>query len=430
MLSRSFLSSSCLLALALLGCSLEPPGEPLGERQHPIVGGEETAECSWPTAVHFVASLDENTQGECTATLVHPKLITIAAHCVDQGVPQEIFFGDTRDHDGPGRRVGIESCTQKGGQQAGEDFAYCILDEEVNDVSIIPILYGCELEQLQEDSQVALVGFGNIDEDTPSPGGRKRWVEAPVVEIEEKTIDLGESGHSNCFGDSGGPAFLQLADGSWRVFGATSTSYVVDDVACAHAGTWAFTPYYVEWMEESSGLDVTPCFDADGTWNPGPDCKGVPKNPEASTGTWLQMCRQTEQLSGFLATCGAPYEPPSTGGSAGAAGAGASAGGNAGTAGSAVGVGGAGGSGGGGSAGLGGVAGTATAGGGQGGVAGTTSTTSAGSSAMPVAAVPTAGGEVIGGCACRLAPRQSGWRSLLGLVALGLAGALRRRRFR
>jgi hypothetical protein len=165
---------------------------------------------------------------------VHPKLITVAAHCVDEGTPVDVFFGDTRDQDGPGRVVDIESCHVRGGQQAGEDFAYCILEEEVTDVSIIPILYGCELDLLQEDARAMLVGFGNIDEDTPPPMGHKRWVEAPIVKIEEKTIDVGEPGASNCFGDSGGPAYFQMPDGSWRVFGTTSTSYVVDGVACAN----------------------------------------------------------------------------------------------------------------------------------------------------------------------------------------------------
>ena len=421
------------LALSALACSGQPSSEHVASRRHPIVGGEETPECGWPTAVHFVASLGGNTQAECTATLVHPKMITIAAHCVDEGTPEEIFFGDTRDHDGPGRSVRIEHCEEKGGQQAGEDFAYCILEEEVNDVSIIPILYGCELQQLQEGEQVALVGFGNIDEDTPSPGGHKRWVEAPVVELDEKTIDLGESGHSNCFGDSGGPAYFQLADGSWRVFGATSTSYVVNDVACAHEGTWAFTPYYVPWIEESSGLDVTPCYDADGSWNPGPDCGGVPKNPEQSTGTWAQMCRQTEQLSGFLSTCGEPYEPPSTGGTGGAGGS-AGASGSAGMAGaSGATLGGAGG--GAGSAGTGGVAGAAFAGAaptssGAGGVAGSSfggSGGSSGSGQVPLGVATSSTEQVEGGCACRAPAGRGGSPGGLALLGLALAAFYRRR---
>ncbi len=414
------------LLLASWGCSGQPAPEHLGERRHPIVGGQETETCSWPTAGHFVTKLSQNTQAECTATLVHPKMITLAAHCIDEGTPVDVHFGDTRDHDDPGRSVAVESCHQKGGQQAGEDFAYCILAEPVNDVSIIPILYGCELDKLQEGATVALVGFGNIDEDTPSPGGHKRWVEAPVAKVETKTIDLGESGHSNCFGDSGGPAYIQMDDGSWRVFGATSTSYVVNNVACANEGTWALTPYYVPWIEEDSGLDVTPCFDADGTWNPGPTCLGVPKNPEVSTGTWAQMCRQTEQLSGPISSCGEPREPMGGGGAGGASGAAGSSGAGGGGTGGAGGVGGggAGGSGGdlAGSAGIAGGAGVT-----QGGAAGVSTVGVGGGSAIPLGVATASNQEVTGGCGCRV-PRPAPSSSGLAALALLALARLRRRR--
>jgi len=74
---------------------------------------------------------------------------------------------------------------------------------------------------LKPKQDIVLVGYGNIDEDTESPNGHKRWVHAPVVKRFTKTIDLGDSNHTNCFGDSGGPAYVQLEDGTWRVFGAT-----------------------------------------------------------------------------------------------------------------------------------------------------------------------------------------------------------------
>ena len=202
------------------------------------------------------------------------------------------------------RHVAIEGCHEKGGQAADEDFAYCILNEAVTDVPIIPILYGCETQILKPKQDIVLVGYGNIDEDTESPNGHKRWVHAPVVKRFTKTIDLGDSNHTNCFGDSGGPAYVQLEDGTWRVFGATSTSTVINNVACAANGTWAYIPYYVPWIEEDSGLDITPCYDSDGTWNPGPDCQGIPTNPEVSGGTWAKMCTEKLKLSGPIASCG------------------------------------------------------------------------------------------------------------------------------
>jgi hypothetical protein len=303
--------SSCIVlvvALALAGCGGPAEKDATMTKASPIVGGDETPTCAWPTTVHYRTSITANTEAGCTATLVHPKMVTIAAHCMEGSTPIEVTFGELVDESKSPRRVPIESCHEKGGQAAGEDFAYCILKEPVDDLPIIPILYGCETQILAPGKDIVLVGYGNIDQDTESPGGHKRWVHAPVDKLDTKTIDLGDSNHTNCFGDSGGPAFVQLDDGTWRVFGATSTSTVINKIACAAPGTWAYLPYYVPWIEQDSGLDITPCFDADGTWNPGPDCRNVPMNPEVSGGTWANMCTENVKLSGPLSSCGQPFD--------------------------------------------------------------------------------------------------------------------------
>jgi len=299
-------------ALIGAGCSAPLEKDDIGAIGSPIVGGQETPTCAWPTTVHYRARIDARTEAGCTATLVHPKMVTIAAHCMEDSTPIEVTFGELVDPSKSPRRVAIEGCHEKGGQAAGEDFAYCILKEAVTDIPIIPILYGCETQILKPKQDIVLVGYGNIDQDTESPNGHKRWVHAPVVKRFTKTIDLGDSTHTNCFGDSGGPAYVQLEDGTWRVFGATSTSTVINNVACAANGTWAYIPYYVPWIEEDSGLDITPCYDSDGTWNPGPNCQGVPTNPEVSGGTWAKMCTEKVKLSGPLASCGDAFDGGST----------------------------------------------------------------------------------------------------------------------
>ena len=42
----------------------------------------------------------------------------------------------------------------------------------------------------------------------------------------------------------------------------------------------------MEWFEDQTGFDLTPCHDADGTWNPGPSCGGFPLTPNVTHGTW------------------------------------------------------------------------------------------------------------------------------------------------
>ena len=96
---------------------------------------------------------------------------------------------------------------------------------------IIPVLFGCESQILKSGQEVTIVGFGNIGADTPSPNGHKRWVQTTVKAVRSKEIDIGNAMQGNCFGDSGGPAFVKMPDGTWRVFGATSTDMARASIA-------------------------------------------------------------------------------------------------------------------------------------------------------------------------------------------------------
>jgi hypothetical protein len=257
--------------------------------------------------VHFRQIAQNRFVTDCTATLIHPRVISLAAHCTVGIGPREIVFGDTNDH-GPlaVRRVAVQSCTARPNwDRVGEDFAFCMLAEEVSDVPIIPVLFGCEEKILTVGAPVVLVGYGNVDPNTPSPGGHKRAVQTMVAAMptDQRTIGLGDAFHGACINDSGGPAFVRLADGSWRMFGADG----VTQAACASPGTWAYVPHYVAWAEQMSGVDLTPCHDAQtGQYTPGPSCANVPLNPEVSDGTWAHMCTEHLAVSGPLAMCGDP----------------------------------------------------------------------------------------------------------------------------
>jgi MYXO-CTERM domain-containing protein len=64
----------------------------------------------------------------------------------------------------------------------------------------------------------------------------------------------------------------------------------------------------VEWVESASGLDITPCHDPDGTWNPSIDCRFFPKEPRSGHGTW-PTCGEGP-VGGFSEICGDPAGGP------------------------------------------------------------------------------------------------------------------------
>ena len=265
-----------------------------------IVGGEPSAVCGWPSTVAI---------GECTGSLVHPELVIYAAHCpiLMMEDPIEVRFGETTA--APERVVPVEDCQVNPGfdlfsDPPGGDFAYCTLAEPVTDVPIVPVLMGCEADELVPEAEVTLVGYG-LD-DNAELGVKREVVTTVDSFINDSEVIVGGDGKGACNGDSGGPAFLQLADGSWRVFGITSRGL---DFDCANTQTIYGVMHLeaIEWVEESSGLDITPCHDADGTWNPGPDCGGFPLNPGDGLGVWEEGCVD-DQVEGFSDHCGPPFD--------------------------------------------------------------------------------------------------------------------------
>ena len=254
-----------------------------------IYGGTTVPVCGWPAAVEL--------GGSCTGSLVHPQVVIYAAHC--GASYSKIYFGE--DYTKPAMAVTPSSCQiyPGGGPGKGNDWAVCKLSQPVTNVPITPILMGCETQILKAGQAVTLVGFGNANN---GPYGIKRHVTTTINQISNANeIHIGGGGKDTCQGDSGGPAYVQLADGTWRVFGITSYGG-----ACGAGGWYSMMHTGMSWFESVAGVDLTPCHTANGTWSPTASCGGFAQNPANAGGTWAGGCN-TGAVSGFSATCGAPY---------------------------------------------------------------------------------------------------------------------------
>ena len=269
--------------------TVEPP-----ESTPKIFGGEATGVCEWPSAVSMA--------GSCSGTLVHPEIVIYAGHC---GHVPWVFFGETLDDTGAGRFVDTEYCEMNpefNSLGANTDFAFCKLMEPVTDVEIVPILMGCETDLLQPGAEVVAVGFGYDEFDNY---GTKKAVTFPIVSVDGE-VQAGGDGLSICNGDSGGPLYLRLPpdldpEQSWRVFGVTSWG----PQDCAEPQWFGTMHAAVAWIEKRSGIDITPCHNADGSWQAGPDCAGFPLQPSAGAGSWSAWC-EPQPLGGTSSTCGEP----------------------------------------------------------------------------------------------------------------------------
>lgn len=215
-----------------------------------------------------------------------------------------------------------------GGPPRELDFAYCVLAGNPR-VEAPPALMGCEADEFMRNGDpLVAVGFGTDEND-----------ETGVKFSAVGEVTIGSSSTSRTFntdyspsqlrkGDSGGPHFVRLPDDTWRVAGVTVT------FSLAHS-IWT----EMAWIAQDPNVDIdgiTPCYDPDGTWNPGPNCGGFPIDADKAGGSWSRatiacakdlyggsgaVCPEKLEVSAeqrFSAPTETPSRPPLPGSSAAA----------------------------------------------------------------------------------------------------------------
>jgi MYXO-CTERM domain-containing protein len=281
----------------------------------PIVLGQDASECQFAATA---ALIDTFGSPFCSASLIHPQVMLLAAHCIDPitgYTPDHFAFGE--DAWNPVATAAIDECVMHpmyGGEESvwAYDLAYCTLAEAPPAVPIVPVLAGCEADQLVPGGTVTIAGFGMNDEGSGGGVGTKRWTTQTIESIGDPVGDLfllGIEGSSACYGDSGGPVFLQLADGSWRVAGAASTTHPSEFggefPTCGTGVVYELVHTELEWLEGATGIDVTVCHDG-AEWAPTPACTGFPLAPGENGDAWAELC-STASVSGAGASCGDPF---------------------------------------------------------------------------------------------------------------------------
>jgi hypothetical protein len=209
--------------LLLVACGVPSAPAPRVERQA-VVGG--VLEPGYPAVGAIVAvspicgEKAEDSPVTCTGTLVAPRVVLTAAHCVENlDVPQvlSVVFAPETARALPSERVRVIEGRLHPAWSAGENDLGVLLLAEDAPVAPVPL----EWSALPADvvgRTTRVVGFGIDDEGRT---GSRRSGTARVTAVEAGRFSIGEAPGMSCGGDSGGPSFLEV-DGAERIIGVTS----------------------------------------------------------------------------------------------------------------------------------------------------------------------------------------------------------------
>lgn len=182
--------------------------------------------------------------GFCSGTLVTPKIVLTAYHCIGSGsTPSfDVYFG-TRDGDSAGTYIrAVHQARFPNGGPGQGDLAMLTL-QSAGPAAPIPV--NSRDLAAYVNQPIRIVGFG-VTAENGGGGGTKRKATARLLRVDEVDMFASNVPSGTCYGDSGGPNFMTI-DGVEHLIGATS-------YGTAECGTGedasARTDYGYAWIQQ------------------------------------------------------------------------------------------------------------------------------------------------------------------------------------
>ena len=230
-----------------------------------VIGGSKTPPREFMDCVAVGAR-----QWGCTGTLIAPRLVVTAGHCVDFAT--RVFFGSSVK--GKGVVVKVKRRIRhpkyhRGGKH--NDLMLLVLEDEVKRVHPRKIATRAQIDAAGDGR---VVGFGYTDANGTYGYGIKRQTDIPIastrcdgeVDGEDDSVSYGCDvgleivagkallARDSCNGDSGGPFYVADRSGNWLLAGATSRATDSATHNCGDGGVYVRLDRYRPWIEDAAGI--------------------------------------------------------------------------------------------------------------------------------------------------------------------------------
>jgi hypothetical protein len=208
------------------------------------------APVSGDPAIMAMLSFKGNQGARCTATLISPRLLLAAAHCITEtpGSERQIFPGSNDRNGAATEMLAIKMVVPNPAYtvpRQGNDFCIIVLEAPL---AIPPVRLNRAPLAGAQGKTVRYVGYGIAMVGNLGSGGVKRQNMAPLAQVSDLLLTIAPNANQSCEGDSGGPLLLDVGDGQGEaIIGINS---FVDAPACRRNSFFQRVDTQLAWIDE------------------------------------------------------------------------------------------------------------------------------------------------------------------------------------